>query len=323
LSRKLVASLIALVALGASGNVILAWLAARGTPTVAGLATHPLFHLSVVLALVPWLTNTLRVGLWTRFLGQPLPWWDVFRIVLATDVGSALTPTAAGGGYAKLGLLVERGFSPGTAASLMILGSVEDYAFFALAIPTALVTSGAWRLPAIAAMGAGLGRNLVIAALVLAAVIAAVVAFRRLLARRLGRVWHDFAAAYTVIAARGKRRFVITLALTAVQWTCRYSATALLLSSLGAPVPIALVFLLQWAVFAAALVVPTPGGMVGAEAAFYVAYAPFIPPHILPAAVAGWRLLTFYGPLGLAALGFAILQYRWHRSPPPQPTPAL
>lgn len=312
LIKKLIGPLAALVALGAAANVILAWLSAGSHALDLGrLLMQPAFYLAIVLALVPWLTNTLRVSLWSRFLGRPLPWPDALRIVLANDIGSAITPTAAGGGYFKLGLLVERGFSTGTAASLMILGSLEDQIFFALAIPTTLVVSAVWRLPALQAVGNWLRHYLMVPALIVGVAIAIVFLARRPLARRLGRVWHDFLEVYRLIADRGRRRFAAALALAAVQWTCRFSATAVVLACIGAPVDPVLVFVLQWVIYIATLVVPTPGGMVGAEAAFYFAFGGFMPSALLPAAVASWRLLTFYGPLGLAACVFALLQRGW------------
>jgi hypothetical protein len=40
---------------------------------------------------------------------------------MAYELGSAITPTSGGGGYVKLGMLVQNGFSAGQATSLMTL----------------------------------------------------------------------------------------------------------------------------------------------------------------------------------------------------------
>ncbi len=309
----------AAVALGATGNVVVGWLAARRADLNVGhLLVLPLFWLAVLFALAPWITHAARLYIWADFLGRPLPFTDVFRIMLGSEVGSALTPPAAGGGYLKVALLIERGYPAGVAASLMVLGSVEDYAFFLAALPLVLLALPGPEIQMLHPVANWLAGHLALPGAIVGSAVVIVLLFRRSITRRLGRLWHDFAGVFRVIAQRGKLRFAATFGLVALQWTCRYAATALLLRSLGIPLNPLLVFLLQWVVFAAALVVPTPGGMVGAEAAFYVVYRAFVPAAVLPAAVAAWRLLTFYGPLGLAALGFTALQWRW-RLPRPLP----
>ena len=99
--------------------------------------------LVVVLGLVPWFTGLLRLCLWTRFLGKPLSFRDLFRIILGTELGSAVSPTAVGGGYVKVGMLMQKGYEPGESASLMLLNTVEDGLFFMLALPAAFVTVSA------------------------------------------------------------------------------------------------------------------------------------------------------------------------------------
>lgn len=90
---------------------------------------------AVFLSLAPWVVAAIRLGLWARFFHLPMSTRDIFEIVLANDVAAAATPTAIGGGYAKLGLLIFHGTKPGLAASLMLIGSLEEYTVFALLVP--------------------------------------------------------------------------------------------------------------------------------------------------------------------------------------------
>jgi uncharacterized membrane protein YbhN (UPF0104 family) len=321
---RLVGPACALVAAGAVGNVIFAWVSAGGLPAgTTALLRHPALYAGAVLALVPWLTHTARLLVWAAFLGRPLPPRRAFACVLANEAGSAVTPTAAGGGYAKVALLIQFGFPAGTAMSLMILGSLEDYAFFALAVPVALLFSGAWPAEAVAAAIGGVqqrfGGVALTALAVGAAACVAFVALRR--HPRLRTFGRDFAAAFHLILRRGKTRFALTLALTAVHWLARFSVAGLVLVACDAPVDPVRIFLLQGVVFLLGTIAPTPGGMVGVEAAFYLTYRALVPGDILPLAVAAWRLLTFYSPLALGAVLFVLLRVGWSPLPAGARTP--
>ena len=65
-----------------------------------------------------------------------------------------------------------------------------------------------------------------------------------------------------------------------------------------------LFFLLQWVVFTAMSVVPTPGGSGGAEAVFVLVYSALLPDAVIGIATAGWRFLTFYVQLALGSILF-------------------
>ena len=88
--------------------------------------------LAIFLGLIPWFTNTFRVIIWTRFLGKRFKFSEIFSIILGAELGSAISPTAIGGGYVKLGMLYQKGFSAGKATSLTLLGSLEEFFFFIL-----------------------------------------------------------------------------------------------------------------------------------------------------------------------------------------------
>lgn len=302
---------------------------------LASLAAVPRAYLllAAAMGLVPWFTNSLRLLIWTHFIGHPLPFRETFRINLATWLGSAATPTSSGGGLFKWGLLVQKGVKPGAAASLLSLEVLEDTAFFLIAIPLGLVLSSAWKLPVLRSLAAQLPGSVapvLLAATLFVAGLGATVwllfagwlgaGMRRRgirltarVRRRLRGSVRDARRVYALIGRRGKSRFALTLSLTAVQWTARYGVVSALIAFLGAPTYPLLYFVLQWVIFTFLNFVPTPGASGGAEAAFLLVYAPFVPRRIIGIATAGWRFLTFYLQLTLGAAVFTLLNMRARR----------
>lgn len=320
-----------IIPIGVLGNVLFSYLTTDRSflRTVASLPRGYL-ALAVALTLIPWLTNSLRLLIWGRFLGQRLSFRDTFQITLAVDLGSAISPTVVGGHFFKWGMLVQRGMSAGAAASLTTFPMIEDAVFFALAIPLALAYTASWDLPVFRSLADRvesdavqvIGAAALIALLTWAAVRAVLlgglgkrtrqksVHFLARVRRRTRNSWRDAREVFRLIAHGGKWRFALSLSLTAVQWGSRYSVITALVAFLGAPVQPVLFWILQWVVFSLMTLVPTPGAAGGAEAAFYFIYSPFLPREVIGLATSGWRFLTFYMNLGLAAIVFFALT-RW------------
>ena len=336
--RRVFQVALVVIPLGILGNIAFS-LWKTDTEVLASLSQFPrqYLFLAALLALVPWATNTLRLWIWTRLLRQGLSLRQNFQIALGMDLGSAVSPTGVGGSAAKWGMLVGRGVSPGTAVSITWVGVLEDAIFFALAVPLALYFSSARRelsgtldiwdslqgyaQPTLLALAGSGFLGLAVVRLGLRGRFGRRLRYRGL--RLTGRlrakfrvVVRDAKSALRLIAHRGKSRFVLTLGLTGIQWICRYSVLSALLVFLGAPFDPLLYFALQWVVFTMMTFVPTPGASGGAEAAFYVLYAPLLPERIIGVTTAGWRLLTFYLQIGLAAAVFLLMQLR-QREPSP------
>jgi glycosyltransferase 2 family protein len=229
----------------------------------------------------------------------------------------------------RWGMMVQAGITRGQAASIVTLGYLEDFLFFGTAIPTAIVVSGAWRLPLIRALGRELRGKAVVVALVAGFIVFAAwavwkaVVIGRLgerprrrgmrwtakLRRRLRKTWQDYREVQRMVLRRGKRFFALTFLITAVQWTSRYSVVTALAYFLAPErrVDPVLFFLLQWVIFTAMNFVPTPGASGGAEAAFVLVYSALLPARVIGIATAGWRLLTFYFQLTLGSILFTAL----------------
>jgi glycosyltransferase 2 family protein len=329
--EKLFRTSMVLIPIGVLGNIVFSLLTTdRALLTSLAGFDRGYLMLAVGLALLPWLTHTVRLAMWTRFLGYGIGYRESFRITLANDLGAAVSPTAVGGGLFKWGLLVQRGVSPGAAVSLTTLPTVEDAIFFAVALPLAVVYTASWNLPVFDAIGERVGQN----ALVLLPVVVGIAALswlavRLVLSGQLGRqarrrglrftgrtrrrlrvTWRDAREVFAVIMRRGRLLFAFSLSLTALQWMARYSVISALIAFLGVPVDPVLFWLLQWVVFSLMAMVPTPGAAGGAEAIFFLIYSAFVPAGIIGLATAGWRFLTFYLQLGLAAILFAWMGMR-------------
>jgi glycosyltransferase 2 family protein len=331
---KLFRTALIVVPIGVLGNIVFS-LVATDRDILASLLEFPRHYLAlaVALALLPWLMNTLRLYIWTRFFGYPISLRDAYQITLGMDLGAAVSPTAIGGGLFRWGMLMQRGVSPGAAASLSTLPTLEDAIFFSIALPLGIYLSASWDLPIFRLIGPYIRDNVAIAAMVAFGLLfVAWVTMRLLLVgglgqraqeksmrwfgrtrRRLRLAWSDAREIFRMIAQGGKAWFALSLTLTAIHWIARYSVVSALVAFLGIPVDPILFWVLQWVVFSLAAMIPTPGAVGGAEAAFYLIYGAFLPERAIGIATAGWRFLTFYLQLGLAAILFTAmnLQQPW------------
>lgn len=326
--RKLFRTALLVIPIGVLGNIAFSLLTTdRDLLGALGQFPRRYLLLALALTLVPWATNTLRLLIWTRFLGYHLPVRDAFKTTLVVDLGSAVSPTAVGGGIFKWGMLVQRGIRPGAAASITTFPIIEDGIFFAIAVPASLLLTRSWDLPVLEQATGGLRERAPLVLLGAAAVaLLTWLAVRAALGgglgsgarrrglrtsarlrRRLRTGWRDAREVYRLMVAGGKWRFAVSLALTAIQWGARYSVISALVAFLGAPVRPVLFWALQWIVFTIMSFIPTPGATGGAEAAFFLVYSPFLPGRIIGLATAGWRFLTFYLTLAIAAVLFALL----------------
>ncbi len=328
---RLMRAALIVIPIGVIGNVVFS-LAVTDREILRAVSGFPRGYLlfALLLAFVPWLTNTLRLLIWTRFLDHRLSFREAFRITLATDMGAAVSPTAVGGSLFKWALLVQKGVSPGAAASVTSLSPFEDAVFFLFAIPLAIALTASWGNPAFDAAASAFRENaLPTLGILLGIGVLTWLGVRwalggglgrrtqrhgRRLVYRIGkslrRIWVDARQVYRLIRTDGKLRFALSLGITGVQWIARYSVISLLIAFLGAPVQPVLFWLLQWVVFTLASFIPTPGGAGGAEAAFFVVYSPFVPGEILGLATAGWRFFTFYLLLGIASILYFALRER-------------
>jgi uncharacterized protein (TIRG00374 family) len=313
---KLLRRAIPLVLLGVLGYLVISlWVLDPKHFHAVSQLSPAYLALAVGLTFLPWLTNSFRVANWLHFLGTGRSLKDAFRVVLISEVGAAVSPTAVGGAPAKVGVLMSMGLSTGRAISVASLGTLEDAAVALVLIPVLLSLAPLGRLPLVRELSlehtANLGLAIAVVLGVLLALGLAAYRFRHLgpVRRILDRcrvAWRDFRELYRFVISRGWRRYLVNVLLSAVQWAARYSVITALAYGMGLTVDLLTFTLLQWVCFAAMALIPTPGAAGGAEATFLVVYGGIIPGEMMVLLMGGWRILTFY-LLNVTALTILII----------------
>lgn len=326
-------SVLPLVALANIG--VLLW-SLGGIDLAGRIAAPGLLMLAALLALVPMIANSLRLALWSRFLGLGLGPRGAFKVITGAMIANSVTPSAAGGAPIKLLFLISEGVSPHRAATVISFQTAED-ALVIFSLVAVSVTFSGFQLFDFLAAQPGLllqlEANMALAGwIVLGMISALMVLGGALLSGMLGKGLQRRAAgavrrlrSFTAhiisdwqrVMRRGKGVALANLALAAVQWLVRFSIAGLVLAAFGEAWHPALYWLLQYLVQSISSVVPTPGGVGGAEAGFLLLFAPFVSGGSLVPAMSAWRLLFFYLPLAGAAPAFFVLHRasRQHKAP--------
>lgn len=271
----------------------------------------------LLICILPWFTNTLRLWLWTSLLKLSISLKQLFYISVAAEVASAAMPAIIGGGGARVAMLAAQGAAPSIAASLALLETLEDLAFLLLALPLAVwlapdlfSTEGSYFLSHVGKMRLFQWSPLRIMAAL--AICAGLFIFLRsfaparwrektrqaiaAIAGGLSQCW----ATFRVLIAKGKWRFALAVGLAALQWSSRYSLLGLILAGLNLAPNFLEIFFTQWVVFTIMNFFPSPGATGGAELTFALMYQSLIPQNLLGVLGAAWRMLTFTLPVALA-----------------------
>jgi glycosyltransferase 2 family protein len=308
---KLLRRLLPIICLGVLGNLAFAWFASDHK--IVGFSGFSIWWLLVamLLALLPWAWHTLRLAIWGRFFGVEIPWKNLFRIAVATDVGGVVMPAAVGGAPLKMTMLVQQGYRPGQAATLTLWGSVEDVLFYTMAIPVSLALTKNWDNPLWVSVGQFFKKNNWAAAAVLLGILVLLLIFKKLVLRsglmvawraRFHKLLSECRAAFGLIMSRGRKPFIWSLLANSAQWLTRFGILLAVVQMLGLEADMAKLLLLQWMVFVAMLVTPVPGATGGAEAAFLLIFSGSLPVGMTGMAMLGWRVLTYYFILVVGAV---------------------
>jgi uncharacterized protein (TIRG00374 family) len=325
---RLLKPLRVIIPLAIAGNIIYIVLASKPDTFKKLSDFDPGFLLLAAgLVFMPWLAHSSRMLMWSRAFRRPLKPMQAMKTAIANDIGSAVTPTAIGGGFAKLGFLVNYGFMPGEATLITMLGTLEDGVFFAFSIPSAILFSRAWSNEHVRGGFNNLVGHWPVASLVLIGLLFSLLIVRRTASKNidvpsresvsiedwlvrlrtsLGRYKMEFVSAVVFVIRKGKMTFAINVLIAGAGWCCRYGAISALVYGLGHKADAVLFFLLQWIVFTAMTMIPTPGAVGGAEVSFALVYDGQVPLGIIPTLTGAWRFLTFYLPIIVGAIFLAI-----------------
>jgi glycosyltransferase 2 family protein len=283
----------------------------------------------VLLAISPMLLHSLRVMIWSAFLGYRLRYRQCVQIILANDIGSAAVPSIIGGGPIKLGMLISAGLPTSEATLLVLLSTIEDFIFYFIGFLFALFF---------------LKNSVVIdinfadkysTLLLMISLIISMIYFRSKIGQYLFTLlqninikwanafsnWRikitDFTgelkATSQYILENGKKRFVISLTLLILQWCTKFIILGLLFSNFNIPFTWFDILIKQWLIVISVLVLPLPGGSGGSEAAFIYLFGNEIDKNILLIMVSIWRFFTFYLALIISILLFKIISNDYSR----------
>lgn len=324
--RTLKIALSVLPMLALANVAVLIW-SLGGINLAEKIVAPALLLLAAALALVPMIANSLRIALWSRFLGLGLGLGGAFKVVTGTMITNSITPSAAGGMPIKLLFLIGLGATPRRAATLISLQTAEDAAVLSALVAICLGTSGFQLFDFISQQPGLVARvetSLEVAGWAALGILTALMGIggaitagflgQRLRARVAGMFKRAASFAGHVVRdwisvmRRGKGVALANLALTMAQWLARFSTAGIVLAAFGQAWRPELYWLLQYLVQSISSVVPTPGGAGGAEGGFLLLYAPFVAGNVLVPAMSAWRLIFFYLPLAAAALTFFLLQ---------------
>ncbi len=326
--KKIFHTLFIIVPIGILGNVIFTVLKTDKEVFVSlDTFNYEYCILALIMGIIPWFTASFRLMIWTRFLGKRISFRNLFNVIIGSEVGSAVTPTAVGGGYAKIGLLMQRGFSIGTSASLTSLNNVEDTLFFVLSMPSAIFITSAFKLPVFKSIAEQAKDSVSFILYLVLGIISFIIIgyglkqthlflklkktpFFQKIMDRFNTFKYDFLFVYGFVRKKGKLRFCFTMLLTALHWISRLSVVTALFLCLHLPIHPIKFFLFSYAVYFLAALIPTPGGAVATEASFYLLFSFFIPPSMIGLTTSTWRFLTYYFPLALGSVLFALMNYQ-------------
>ena len=265
-----------------------------------------------VLALVPlavalaWACNGARTWLLAPVVAKRIRFRDALGVTLSVEFALAATPGGMGGPPVRVALSRRLGIPAEASLAIIAADVAADVMFFALLWPFAAVATTAllvrsglgarleegWEAAHPAAWLAG-GAALA----VLAGIVAWSVWRRRKPGGRLERAAgaaRRTAAQVTLFWRRGKRRFAASVAVAAVQWTCRYGVLPLIFFAFGVEVPVLPLMLLQGCLFFISLLVVMPGGGGSVELLSGAVLPLFAPVALVGPAVLLWRVATYH-----------------------------
>ncbi|HEQ60020.1 MAG TPA: flippase-like domain-containing protein [Firmicutes bacterium] len=283
-----------------------------------------------------WFCNGLRLKLLAGSLGYRLSLWRSTQVTLCGEFGIGATPAGSGMVAIRVFLMRRLGVSPGTTLSMMATDAAMDVAVFVLVVPFAL-----WAIiQEESGIPAGLGRSLLLLAIIVIAGVLAVWAWRRsdrrldrisstpfsrlprwrrrlrarrrLLRRRFAHSVQEFRIGLRTLLKLRRPTLVAVFLVAIVQWSCRYGVLPVLLWGLGHPVSPLPLFVLQGLLFMLALALVVPGGSGGVELAFAVVMAPVIPKELLGVVVL-WRFFTYHLYILGGGLLFALVPFTFPR----------
>ncbi len=322
--NKILNRLILFIAIGVVVHIVFV-LSTTQSSALSLLSKISIWHILGVLVcmILPWMGTAARMVVWSRFLKEKIRYGEAVRVVVISEVASALSPTAVGGTPIRAAMLLNRGFDKGNIGFILTYSIVEDLIFYATGVFLAVFFAP----EIINQLGSQLQlffqANFVYI-LAISVIIFGVVWIVRLLRRRkknaapiaktswrtkinetLSSMLKNFGLAWR----NGKGSILVSLAILFMQWMAKLTILVILFDAFGVNMEAMTIYIKQWLTYVVMLFVPTPGASGGAEASFLLMFKQSVPSDIAFLIVSTWRLFTYYFILLLAVLFYVVLTY--------------
>lgn len=269
--------------------------------------------LAAAASLLPWLFHALEMMTWASYLNKPISLKNALNISIATDLGSAATPTVVGGTPIKIGMLLRLGFSIPQTTFISGILVVEDIIAYVIIITSSLIIFSGEQSVVFHTIIENFTKNWQTKALILAASFMLIVLFWKLISKnkkiaesnfkqKFVSGWFEIKELILKTWVSGKSYFVLAIFIVLLRWASRYSILVFLALGLQLDVDYAALFLLQWITFVSMLVMPTPGAAGGAELVFFYVFGGLIPQNMIGIIMTGWRFFNYYFIMLVAAV---------------------
>ncbi|KXK36323.1 MAG: flippase-like domain-containing protein [Saprospiraceae bacterium] len=330
--RKTVNRLILLISLGIAAHIIFV-LSTTEKSLLSYLNRLDVWHVLIIMGLLftPWSLYALRVYIWSKFLGEKITYRDLLRIVITSEMASAVSPPAVGGAPVKAALLLNYGFSAGSAGFLLAYGVIEDIIFYATGILFATFLSIGVISDIKIAVGSFVSAHAMWMLIVIGILIVYIsllksgrmprqlkltnyfsVGMKRKLVQfqsKLNEAFTDLRANFKIALQSGKLVMLVSISLLFLQWMARFSILLVILHAFGIDFDAIQMYLRQWIVYVTMLFIPTPGATGGAEAFFLLIFGHSIPKDISFLIVSLWRFCTYYLVLMMAVILYNVISF--------------
>ncbi|MDF7808176.1 lysylphosphatidylglycerol synthase transmembrane domain-containing protein [Pontiellaceae bacterium B12219] len=284
------------------------------------MRTVPLLALPIIIS---WTCNGLRFWLMCRCIQQPIPLFRAWAIAVSSEFATAASPGGVGGTAVRLGFLKKSGLSFVQGGSLLAADVALDLLFFLLIIPFALYAllhcfsintatfskpwNLYWLLLLLVPIGLALNHRRIFQTLEKHP---AYQKYRlkgklRLGLKKLKHSLQQGRNSIVLIFKNHKGILWVNFALSALQFSARYSVLPLAILLLGIPVNPFPLLVMQGALYMISMLVVAPGGGGSVEVLAAVALPQLMPVHLVGVAILLWRLFTYHFYLLFGGMVFA------------------
>lgn len=334
--KKIINRLIIFISIGVGAHILFVLFTTERS-LLSYLQRLSFFHMIIIIGLLftPWILYALRVYVWSKFLKEKINYRTLLKIVITSELASALSPTAIGGAPVKAALLLNYGFSAGSAGFLLTYGVIEDIIFYTTGILLATFFSIGVMGDVGQALQALISEHL-LTLIIIIALLTFYISMLRLhkipakfrlwtylpqgiktkilkLKIKINESWTDLKSNFKRALKSGKKFMAFSLIMLFFQWMAKFSVLLVVLHAFGIQFEAIQIYLRQWVVYVTMLLVPTPGATGGAEAAFLLIFGKTIPEELSFLIVSVWRLFTYYFVLLSAVIFYNVLSILYNK----------